>query len=222
MKKQLVFLSFLFMLAGCSAFNEQGSGTAQQPEAATELQKEPAKEKWDGSKYTNNPQATDDSTLEKVGQSHRDEDGKLTLEGIVAVDKTVQIGPVEFKVKQAKLLHYVPSYDLIDFFHTYTDEEEAFDYIKLEVEMRNTSDEPVLFSPAGVLRTNSGQEWTWEDDFYMEELNGELDSGGRKYGDLGFIIEESENLQHVTIQTSDVLSADDSVIAPSEEISISF
>jgi hypothetical protein len=200
MKKNFLLLSVFVMLAGCSAqaadsqvFSKpttekaEAQKTMDEKEGSTNKEQ---KERDESSKrYVPNPQITDDRTLEKVGQSYTDDKGSSTLKAIKKVNKTYQIGDIELTIHDIKVIDHTPSYGMIDFFHGFTHGEE-FDFIKVNAEMKNTSNQAVNFAPVAVLEMNTGEQKHFDQDIYLENLNGEIDPNGHKQGNIGFILEK--------------------------------
>lgn len=170
--------------------------------------------------YVLSPQVTDDRMLQETGQNKRDAKGEATVKAVNMDSETVEVGPVELTVAESKILQLEPDYSLIDFFHSYT-HDQKFEVVKMFVEITNTSDEPIHFAPVALLETAKGETKLWEDDIYLEELNGELAPGETKQGNIGFIIEEGD-LDSVTITTSDVFGNKDKKIADALEFNTSF
>ena len=170
--------------------------------------------------YVLSPQVTDDRLLQKVGQNKRDAKGEATVKAVNMDSETFKAGPVELTVAESKILQLEPDYSLIDFFHSYTHDQE-FEVVKMFVEITNTSDEPIHFAPVALLETAEEELKLWEDDIYLEELNGELAPGETKSGNIGFIIGESET-DSVKITTSDVFDSTDKQIAEAVEFNMQF
>lgn len=212
MKKFTVLISLLsLLLFGCSS-NTNNSAA-------------PEKEKQTESDYLNdyspNPQVTDDRSLLEVGQSVSDEKGEATLKAIKHVNQTYEVGPIKLNVKDMKVIHLKPDYSLVDYFHVLTHEEE-FDFVKVFVEIENTSAEKVNFAPIAIIETNTGEKFDWEKDIYLEELNGEIEGNKTKKGNIGFIITSPEDLEWIKITTSDVFDKDEKKINESKNIKIEF
>lgn len=202
MKKYYHLMLAVSMLTGCS-FAEAESNKESKP-AETVVEK-PLKKNTDV--YVPNPQVTDDRELKKAGDSLFDEKGELTLKAVKEVNETFSLDGIEYTVKDIKLLHFIPDYSLIDFFHPYTHNEE-FDFVKIGVEVKNNSEETYHFGPVAMVNINDSIHKTWEDDFYLEELHGEILAGQKKQGNLGFIVEEIENLEKVEIMSGDLVDKD--------------
>lgn len=213
MKKQsmYVFLSAALLLGGCSS-QESASGTV----SADSLNEAPAY--YEG--YVGSPQVTGDETLLEEGDTVRDDKGELKLEGADLDAETLTIGEIELTVQEAKNLQYTPSYGLIDFFHSYTHDTE-FNLVKLFVEVKNTGDEPLRFAPVALLETSAGETKLWEDDVYLEELNGEIAPGETKKGNVGFIVEKTD-IESVLLTTSDLFNKDGEQVVPAQQINMDF
>ncbi|HSO56965.1 MAG TPA: hypothetical protein VLQ66_01905 [Paenisporosarcina sp.] len=171
--------------------------------------------------YYSNPQVTDDRTLLKVDQTVSDEKGEATLKAINQVNKTYSDGPIKLTVKDMKLIHLRPDYSLIDYFHVLTQEEE-FDFVKVFIEIENKYPEKVNFAPIALIETNTGEKLNWENDIYLEDLNGELEGNETKKGNIGFIVESSDDLEWIEITTSDVFDKDGEKIIESQKLKIKF
>jgi hypothetical protein len=213
MKKQsmYVFLASALLLAGCS-----GKEAAPSAVSAGSLSEPPAY--YEG--YAESPQVTGDQTLLAEGETVRDDKGELKLEAVNLEGETQNIGEIELTVQEAKNLRYTPSYGLIDFFHSYTHETE-FNVVKLFVEITNTGDEPLRFGPVALLETSAGETKLWEDDVYLEELNGEIAPGETKKGNLGFLIEKPD-VESIVITTSDLFNENGETIVPAQQFNIDF
>lgn len=170
--------------------------------------------------YVLSPQVTDDRLLQEDGQNKRDAKGEATVKAVNMDSETYEVGPVELTVAEAKILQLEPDHSLIDFFHSYTHEQE-FEVVKMFVEITNTSDEPIHFAPVALLETAEEELKLWEDDIYLEELNGELAAGETKRGNVGFIIEEGET-DSIKTTTSNVFDSADKQIAEAMEFNTQF
>lgn len=202
MKRYLFFLILLLVLSGCSTVNNtENKATENQVKTIDQTEK---KLNVQEDVYVPNPQITDDINLVTVGETVTDDKGELTLKSYKLLNKTVNIGGVEMVLKDAKLLHFVPDYSMIDFFHSYTHEEE-FDFIKVGIEVKNTSDKDIKFTPVAFVKTNNGELKTWEEDIFLEELTGEIQRNDVKKGNMGFILENTNDIKSIEILTSDVL-----------------
>ncbi|PGV52223.1 hypothetical protein [Bacillus sp. AFS037270] len=223
----LVLPLFLF---GCNAV-QNIEPTAK----ATEKQEQVSDNKKDNSNneksraktlsdiYVPNPQVSDDTNLLQVGQTIKDSKGTINLKKIAAQNKNYTIGPIEMRIKNVKIIHNMPTYSLMDYFHYYTEDYEKFDFIKVEVELVNKSDQTVHFGPIAHLTTSNGETRTFEDDFYIEYLGGEMEPKGSKQGALGFIVKKSTpEIKWIDIQTSDVLDQNHKELGKSQNINIEF
>ncbi|MBM7552157.1 DUF4352 domain-containing protein [Thalassobacillus pellis] len=232
MKHILLLVTALVLLTACSN-NEKANGSTEETKddseqteetkETKETEEQTATEKDEPDTFIESPQAPDDSELTEIGQTHRDKDGKIELLAYAPEDKTLQAGKMEVTIKGAKVLNYRPSPDLIDFFHGYTNHEKNFNYLKVRVIVKNTSEEKVNFAPVSHIETNTGEKKSFKDDFYIENLHGDYQPGEVRKGQLGFILKETkpEELNKVTIYTSDVFQDKES-IADAKSITISF
>jgi hypothetical protein len=208
-KLALTFLLLGTVLYGCSNTSSPASSGDKEVKAASGYD----------SDYAPNPQVPDDRTLLKKDDSFLDEKGEVTLVNSKFPGEVHELGPIKMTVHDTKLIHLVPDYSLIDYFHVLTHEEE-FDFIKFFVEIENASDSAVNFAPIALVETNTGEMFNWEKDIYLEELNGKIASGEMKKGNLGFILENSEGLEWVEITTSDVFDEYEKKINESKKIRI--
>lgn len=170
--------------------------------------------------YVLSPQVTDDRLLQETGEHQRDAKGEATVKAVNMDKETYKVGPVELTVAESKILQLKPDYSLIDFFHSYTHDQE-FEVVKMFVEITNTSDEPLHFAPVALLETAGEELKIWEDDIYLEELNGELAAGETKRGNIGFIVEDG-SFDSMTVTTSDVYDSQDNKIAEALEFNKRF
>jgi hypothetical protein len=220
MKKAIYLcLASALLLAGCSGQAEPAASAAEetaQASAAEKTVEAPAYYK----EYVQNPQVTNDRLLQEVGQSARDNKGEAQLKNINMEAQTFEIGGIKLTIREAKVFHFKPDYSLIDFYHSYTHDTE-FDAAKLFVEIENTSSETLRFAPVALLETDAEETKTWEDDIYLEELNGEIAAGEKKAGNLGFIIEKGDT-GSLTVTTSDVFGKEDKKLADAQKIKLEF
>ncbi|RID89287.1 hypothetical protein D1953_01600 [Peribacillus asahii] len=218
MKKAIfLFISLSLLLIGCSNNNTEQSVAAENQSDTTNSSNTIPSYYND---YILNPQVSDDRFIQDVGESFRDKRGELTLQAIKNDSQTYKIDSIELTIREAKILHFKPDYGLIDFFHSYTHDEE-FDFVKMFAEIKNTSDTPLKFAPAAIVSTSSGEKKTWEDDIYLEELNGEIGANETKKGNVGFIIKKSK-IDFIEITTSDVFNEKEEKISDAEKVKLEF
>lgn len=259
MKQTLSILFLIMLLVGCSSNaspENNGNNTENEPQAEDNVNEKKGETKQQKNKeqaenktveYQPNPQVPDDRSLQKVGQTYRDEKGEATLKAIKNINQTYEVGPIELTVKEAKFIHLRPDYSMIDYFHVLTHKEE-FDFVKVFVEIKNTSSEKVNFAPIEQLKTNTGETFNWEKDIYLEELHGDIVGNSTKAGNLGFIVnaagghadkdehgegtdahsskyehaDEAKDIKWIEIKTSDVFDEDKNKISESQKIKIEF
>ncbi|MBT2695527.1 DUF4352 domain-containing protein [Bacillus sp. ISL-55] len=207
MKRYFLLIIAISILSGCSIAKEESSKETKAAETAGSQQ---LIENQDV--YVPNPQVTDDYALKKAGDSISDNKGELTLKAVKDVNKTFNLDGIVYTIKDVKLLHFIPDYSLIDFYHPYTHEEE-FDFVKIGVELQNNSKESYRFGPLAIVNINDSIHKTWEDDFYLEELHGEILAGQKKQGNLGFIVDDLDNIDTVEILSGELVDQDKKKIA---------
>lgn len=229
MKYVLVtLLSVSLFLGGCAA-NNDGQNAGSQNDASTNTAEANTNQNADSSKkesdnsIMDSPQAPDDSSLTEVGKTVEDQDGMITLKAISEYDDTISIGDVELTISDVKVMDYTPSPDLVDFFHGYSDNETQFNYVKLRVNVKNTSDQTVNFAPVSLLETGNEKKG-FEDDFYLENLYGDIAPGEAKAGQLGFVLNDTEieKLESITVNTSDVFNENKESLTEAKSITIPF
>ncbi|KAB2328491.1 DUF4352 domain-containing protein [Cytobacillus depressus] len=212
--KKLFSLFLLIALAGCSASNTTVSQDVEKitEKSALEVNKDV---------YVPSPHITDDLNFVNVGETISDSKGELTLKEYKKVNMDIQVGPANLTIKDIKVMHFVPDFGMIDFFHDYTHDEE-FDFVKVGVEVKNTSTDEIKFNPIAYLKMNSGEHKTWEDDIYLEELLGKMEPNEVKKGNLGFILEDTDEITWVELLTSDVVNKKDESIEKAKNIKLDF
>ncbi|WP_166000496.1 DUF4352 domain-containing protein [Bacillus sp. Cs-700] len=211
-------------LGGCANnANQQASSQTDNTTTVTKAE-ETSTDQNDHKGLIDSPQAPDDSSLTEVGQTYQDADGSITLKASSDFNEKTTIGDVELTVSDVKVMAYAPSPDLIDFFHSYSNDETKFNYVKIRVHVKNTSDQTVNFAPVSTLETSDGEKKGFDDDFYLENLYGDYAPGEEKIGQLGFVLNttELEQLDALTIQTSDVFDDKEETITKGQSIIVPF
>lgn len=223
MRNFFIVLLIFTSLTGCTQEKDQKE-TSDQKQSANTLtnqseEKSPPSRK-EASEYVPNPQVTDDRQLVVVGNTVSDEKGDAELIAYKKLGDKVKVGPLELTIKEAKVIHYRPSYSMVDFYHSYT-HEEKFDFVKVFVEVENTSDQSLNFAPIAQIDTDLGEQRTWEEEIYLEELNGPFEPGEKKVGNLGFIIEKSD-IKTFNITTSKVIDNNKKELNKEKVITVKF
>ena len=222
-KQAMITILFVLLLTGCSFVSiQQNSERSDSKTEETSTETKVISED-DHDAYYNSPQVTDDSTLQKPGQSVTDEKGEATLKAIKQINKVYHFGDIEYTIKEMKLLHYRPDYSLIDYFHPLTEAEE-FDFIKLSVDIKNQSKEKRNFAPIALFETNTGVKMDWKQDMYLEHLNGEIEGNQIKRGSIGFIVDQagSKKTEWISILTSDVFNDKHERLEEAQKIQLNF
>lgn len=222
MKKILIILLMLITVTGCSSDSDLSAPSSNVSKKSYETKEETREQKSPKTNvgYVPNPQVTDDTSLTNIDDSFSDEKGEAVLKAYKKSGEKLSVGPVEMTIQDAKVINYTPDYSLIDFFHGYT-HDETFNFVKVFVTIKNNSDHKVRFAPVALLETDTGEKKTWEDDIYLEELNGKLNPGEVKQGNLGFIIENSD-FNSITLTTSKVFTEKEEEVAKEYTIKIDF
>ncbi|WP_407407042.1 DUF4352 domain-containing protein [Peribacillus sp.] len=170
--------------------------------------------------YVPNPQLPDDRDLKQVGQQVSDSRGELTVKEYKPINETVKVGPITVEMKDIKVMHVVPDYSMIDFFHGYT-HEHAFDIVKMNVKVHNPTNADAKISPVAFLETDGGEHLTWKDDIYLENLNGDIKAEGSKQGNIGFILKK-EDVRRISVLTSDAVNGEGKVLSKGKKVEFSF
>lgn len=223
MRLFFIFLLIFGSLTGCTQGLDQKSSPDLKQSANTltnQSEEKGSPSRKESSEYVPNPQVTDDRQLVVAGHTVSDEKGEAELIAYKKLGDKVKVGPMELTIKEAKVIHYRPSYSMVDFFHSYT-HEEKFDFVKVFVEVENTSGQALNFAPIAHIDTDLGEQRTWEEEIYLEELNGPFEPGEKKAGNLGFIIEKSD-IKAFSITTSKVFDNNKKELYKEKEIKVEF
>ncbi|EMR07169.1 hypothetical protein C772_00814 [Bhargavaea cecembensis DSE10] len=145
--------------------------------------------------YKPNPNVTDDRRLTRPGERMHDSRGEMEVLKASGEQKRVVAGQGELTIRETKMLRYEPASGRFT-------GGEAFKFIKLFVEVRNTGEEPIQFDPVSAIGTDTGETLHWEDDIYREELGGMIAPGEVKAGNIGFILQETD-ADVLTLRTGD-------------------
>ncbi|GAK03318.1 hypothetical protein JCM19037_1634 [Geomicrobium sp. JCM 19037] len=106
-----------------------------------------------------------------------------------------------------------------------------FDYVQININVENLSEEHVNFNPIAQIVTNSGQQIDYFDAEFVQyysnaEVAGEFREGVKKDGFMAFILPENfdvDELEWLRFYTNDVFSEDTfETLAGEEEIEINF
>ncbi|WP_210366463.1 DUF4352 domain-containing protein [Bacillus sp. REN3] len=209
MRKLIFLLMGIAFVAGCSNTENKDKPTKENEVGQNSESSQIERENQENGAYVPNPQVIDDRQLVNEGESIADEKGEAELIAYKKMEYKLEIGPIEMIIHEAKVLEFRPDYSLIDFYHGYT-HEEKFPFVKVFVEISNNSDRSLNFAPVAFLQTSMGEKKSWEEDIYLEELNGEIKSGEKKQGNLGFILSTS-NIDSFTMTTSKVLEGKEEI-----------
>ncbi|MBH0164524.1 DUF4352 domain-containing protein [Fictibacillus sp. 7GRE50] len=208
----MLFLS-ASLVTGCASEADKKKETHTNHQQ-NESNKSETKNQTEKQTYTDSSQASDDTNLTEINKKVEDQDGSITLKKYAKVNKQLKSDSIALTIDEVKVLHYAPSVDLIDFFHGYTKQDE-FPYVRVNVKIENKGKKSVHFNPIAQIETDQGETVTWKEDFYLEELNGEIKPGEEKMGSLGFILNKTnvENLKTITITSSEVVDDQEKTIS---------
>jgi Domain of unknown function (DUF4352) len=209
------------LITGCSTDTEKNKEDKTQQEKQEQKNNDKNSDKLT---FTDSPQAPDDTQLTEANKSVEDADGIVTLKKYKKLDEEQKADLISLTLSEVKVLHYKPSVDLIDFFHSYTHEQKEFPYVRVNVRIKNNGTKPVHFAPVSEIKTDQGEKVTWKEDFYLEKLNGEIKPGEVKVGSLGFILEDtdSEKIKHITIKSSEVINNEKKKISDPLSFKVNF
>ena len=71
------------------------------------------------------------------------------------------------------------------------------------------------------MEMDNSEKKTWEDDIYLEELNGKIRPGEKKAGNIGVIV-ENPDINSIKITTSKVFNQSESEIFKEQIVNIHF
>lgn len=167
--------------------------------------------------YVKNPQITSDAKLSEPNDQEASSKGVIRLLQANFEQQKFKIGPMKLTIYDTKLLQVEPDVSMLDYFHLLTAAEE-FTLVKAFLMIENTSDEHVQFNPASLAISSTGEQWTWEQEAYLDELNGSYEPGQVKKGNVGFILVEKELPHSLTLQTSAVFDEDKDIVSAGTKV----
>lgn len=169
--------------------------------------------------YTSNPHITADAQLVKINDRKSSNKGEIELLQVNLTEKNSMIGPMELQFFDVKELLVEPDVSMLDSFQPLT-ENTSFLLVKTFVRIKNTSQESVQFNPAAAAKTSTNEKWTWEQEVYLDELNGLYEPGQVKQGNIGFILEKEDAPTTFTLQSSDVFDLEQDIISIGDQIQL--
>lgn len=169
--------------------------------------------------YTENPQITNDGKLLVKGDEKQSNKGRVEVIQANFTTKTTMIGPMKVQFFDTKELLVAPDVSMIDYFHELTDEEN-FHILKAFVSVENTSTEAVQFNPSAGATASSGETWTWQQEVFLDELNGLYEPGQVKKGNIGYILTQDTPPAAFTIESSDVFDLEQDIVSAGAQIKL--
>lgn len=186
--KKLLFLlvGMMLFLAACSDDSKDSSaGTSTEDEGTAEASAEE-----ESNSEENEESATeenDENTESEVGDVVTNEGGESTL-----VSKTDNIGtfesrPIELTINKVNGVSMAVNEDYVDAFET-----DQLEYIQVDMEVENTSDDNVdFYASQAILTTSTGEQL--EPDFLMSDhIDGEFFGNVNKSGSSYYVLENSK------------------------------
>ncbi|MBQ0139109.1 MAG: hypothetical protein KBT36_07425 [Kurthia sp.] len=169
--------------------------------------------------YVDNPQITSDAKLIEPNDRQSSSKGSVELTQANFEKQEFTVGPMKLTFYDAKQIQVTPDISMIDYFHVLTTDEE-FSIVKTFLSIENMGNELVQFNPAAFATTSTGEQWTWEQEAYLDELNGAYEPGQTKKGNVGFILEKKEKPKNFTLQTSDIFDAKKDIVSSGTKITL--
>ncbi|OIJ12644.1 hypothetical protein BKP37_12635 [Anaerobacillus alkalilacustris] len=198
MKKRLLFLlaALLLVVSAC--------GTTEEP-TETEVENEEGVNQEEEQEEVLPEEVNDDGFEHSVGDVIENEGGKFTLISRASDIETQETGPIIFNISQVNTSTGDLKGDLASFL-----EKDFINYIQIDMEVENTSEENITFFPAqATITTNTGEQL--ESDMWLSEhIDGEFIGAVKKSGSQFFILEKSvaEDIEWVRIIIGAPMNAD--------------
>lgn len=169
--------------------------------------------------YTENPQITSDLDLVEKEDVKSSAKGTIQLIEANFEQQKTTVEPMKLTIFDTKILQVEPDISMLDYFHVLTTKEE-FNIVKAFISIKNTSDQIVYFNPSALVKTDTGEEWTWQEDVYLDELEGAYEPGQTKRGNIGFILTKKKTPTRFILQTTDVFNTEKEKITAGKEITL--
>lgn len=169
--------------------------------------------------YTENPQMTSDVDLVKKEETQVSAKGNIQLLEASFEQQKTTVEPMKITISDTKILQVEPDVSMLDYFHVLTTNEE-FNIIKAFISIENTSDQVVYFNPSAQAKTDTGEHWTWQEDVYLDGLEGAYEPGQKKQGNIGFILTKKKTPSRLILQPTDVFNTEKEKITTGKEITL--
>lgn len=167
--------------------------------------------------YVDNPHMTSDAKLINIEDKNTSNKGTVKLVQANFKETTLRVGPMKLTFHDVKELLVEPDVSTLDSFAPLT-HDKKFHLLKTFVTVENTSKNSLQFNPAVAASTSTHESWTWEQEVYLDELNGLYEPGQIKRGNIGFILQKNAPPTTFTLLTSDVFDLEQEVLATGKEI----
>ncbi|WP_339284966.1 hypothetical protein [Oceanobacillus sp. FSL K6-3682] len=186
--KKLLFLlvGMMLFLAACSDDNKDSSaGTSTEDGGTAEASAEE-----ENNSEENEESATeenDENTESEVGDVVTNEGGESTLVSKTDNIGTFESGPIELTINKVNGVSMAVNEDYVDAFET-----DQLEYIQVDMEVENTSDDNVdFYASQAILTTSTGEQL--EPDFLMSDhIDGEFFGNVNKSGSSYYVLENSK------------------------------
>ncbi|WP_158738661.1 hypothetical protein [Alteribacillus sp. YIM 98480] len=192
MKKYLVSigLSALLVLTACgeeSNTEDETSGSSNEEVNENEVTTEENEtEENEADVEEENEESSDDGFDTEVGESVENEAGEFTLHARQNEVEPIETGPVNMNITQVNAASGDIKPDYQDMFET-----EELNYIQLDIEVENTSEEDITFySGQATISTNTGEQLE-SDMLLSDHIEGEMMAGTKDSGSFFYILENS-------------------------------
>ncbi|GEN89233.1 DUF4352 domain-containing protein [Oceanobacillus sojae] len=186
--KKLLFLlvGMMLFLAACSDDSKDSSaGTSTEDGGTAEASAEE-----ENNSEENEESATeenDENTESEVGDVVTNEGGESTLVSKTDNIGTFESGPIELTINKVNGVSMAVNEDYVDAFET-----DQLEYIQVDMEVENTSDDNVdFYASQAILTTSTGEQL--EPDFLMSDhIDGEFFGNVNKSGSSYYVLENSK------------------------------
>ncbi|GGP07919.1 DUF4352 domain-containing protein [Oceanobacillus neutriphilus] len=188
--KKLLFLlvGMMLFLAACGDDNNDSSAeTSTEDEGTTEASEESNNEEDSGESEEPATEEDEENTEPQVGDVVTNEGGESTLVSKIDEIGTFESGPIELTINKVNGVSMSVSEDYVDTFGT-----DQLEYIQVDMEVENTSDDNVdFYASQAILTTSTGEQL--EPDFLMSDhIDGEFFGNVNKSGSSYYVLENSK------------------------------
>lgn len=212
MKKILfLFLALSLFLVACGDDNAKKETDNNEASAADESS-EGATEEKDSEKMTSEENESKDAA---VGDVVTNEAGEAKLVSRTDDVGTFESGPIKLTIDKANGVSMAVSDEYIELFET-----EQLEYIQLDMNVENTSDENITFYASQAIITTSTGEQLESDMVMSDHIDGEYIGAVKKSGSSFFMLENSKVEDVESIRVIFSAATDENYEDVGEEIDI--